>query len=67
MKHKKPGRPKKAPGDRRSRWVLIRLTPGEHRRLKSYCQQHGKTMVSLMRQVALQLGEQGESIRKEQK
>ena len=56
------GRPPKAPRERRNKWVLIRLTPGEHRELKRYAKAQRKTMAELLRQLALrQIGERGES------
>jgi Mobilization protein NikA len=65
---KRLGRPKMAPGNRRSKWVLIRLTPGEHRKLKSVARKNGMTMAELLRQVVLhQTGDGGESTERRQK
>ncbi len=50
------------PSQKRSKWVVIRLTPGEHRKLQQYAKRQGVTMADLLRQLALrQTGNGGES------
>lgn len=63
----KGGRPPKPPSEKRSKWVLIRLTPGEHRKLFSHAKRLGVSTAHLLRQLALrEIGDRSES-RKEEK
>jgi len=63
----KGGRPPKPPGERRSKWVLIRLTPGEHHKFFSYAKRLGVSTAQFLRQLALrEIGYRSES-RKEEK
>ena len=58
----KGGRPPKPPSERRSKWVMIRLTPGEHRKLQQYAKRQRVTMANLVRQLVLrQTGDGDES------
>jgi mobilization protein NikA len=62
MAREQIGRPKKNPSDRRSKWLLIRLTPSEHQKLKTDAKKLGMTMAQLLRQAVLrQTGDGGES------
>lgn len=63
----KGGRPPKPPSERRSKWVLIRFTPGEHRKLFSHAKRLGVTTAHFLRELALRaIGDRSES-RKEDK
>jgi len=62
VRKNKGGRPPKPPSQKRSKWVLIRLTPGEHLKLLQYAKRQGVTMANLLRQLALRrIGYKGES------
>lgn len=59
MTRRKGGRPPNAPSQRRSKLVLIRLTPPEYQRLKAAARRKKTTVTELFRQAALHQTGQG--------
>lgn len=60
-------RPPKPAREKRSKLVLIRLTPPEHRKLKAEARRRRTTVAGLMRDAALQQIEDGGEPKREER
>ena len=68
MTRRGPGRPKKASSERRSKWVLLRLTPPEYRRLEVWAKSRRLSLAEFVRRVVFRdTGKGGESRKEKQK